>query len=155
MCEYCGCQEIDVVAELTAEHDELRNLGHELGKAVDADDLAAARPLGARMRELLGPHTEVEERGLFPAMDSEFGGQLAALVQEHREIDAAFADLTSETPAASWRTATRLALKHLFDHILKEQDGVFPAALATLSAHDWEGMAALRRSVGSGLASSR
>jgi hemerythrin-like domain-containing protein len=151
MCEYCGCQEIDVIAELTAEHDELRNLGHELGQAANAGDLAAARPLAARMRDLLGPHTAVEERGLFPSMHDEYGDQLDALVQEHREIDAAFTDLAAEAPGASWRSATQLALAHLFDHILKEQDGVFPAALATLTSQDWEAIGTIRGSVGSAL----
>jgi hypothetical protein len=42
----------------------------------------------------------------------------------------------------------QLALAHLFDHILKEQDGVFPAALATLTPDDWERIGAVRRSVG-------
>jgi hypothetical protein len=32
----------------------------------------------------------------------------------------------------------------LREHIFKEQDGVFPAALATLSTADWEAADALR-----------
>jgi hemerythrin-like domain-containing protein len=68
MYEYCGCQNVEVIAELTAEHDELRNLGHDLAKAANDGDLAAAQPIAAAMRDLLGPHTEVEERGLFPAL---------------------------------------------------------------------------------------
>jgi hemerythrin-like domain-containing protein len=151
MCEYCGCQEIPEIAELTAEHDELRNLGHDLANAANAGNLAAARPLAARMRELLEPHTRVEEQGLFPALAAQFTAQLAQLVEEHHSIDAALADLANGRPSPSWRMATQLALAHLFDHILKEQDGVFPAALATLSAADWESLSAVRAAVGSAL----
>jgi hemerythrin-like domain-containing protein len=155
MCEYCGCQNIDVIADLTAEHDELRELGHALSKAADAGDLDAARPLAAAMRDLLGPHTAVEEGGLFPAMAGEYGAQLDGLTREHRSIDAALTELAAGSPGAEWRASTRRALADLFDHILKEQDGVFPAALATLGTHDWEATAAVRRSVGSALTSSR
>jgi len=37
------------------------------------------------------------------------------------------------------------------DHILKEQDGVFPAALANLSTEEWEAVEAVRAKAGSPL----
>jgi len=144
LCEYCGCQQVAVVSELTVEHDTLRNLGHDLATAANEGDLAAARSLAASMRAVLGPHTEVEERGLFPALAADFSEQLDCLVDEHRSIDAALADLVSDAPPALWRHQTRLALAHLFDHILKEQDGVFPAALSTLTPADWDRVNAVR-----------
>ncbi|MEU4262783.1 hypothetical protein ACYCCF_29645 [Streptomyces argenteolus] len=36
----------------------------------------------------------------------------------------------------------------LREHILKEQDGVFPAALATLSTEQWEAVEAVRAEAG-------
>jgi hemerythrin-like domain-containing protein len=39
----------------------------------------------------------------------------------------------------------------LRDHILKEQDGVFPAALANLSTEEWEAVEAARARTGSTL----
>jgi hypothetical protein len=39
----------------------------------------------------------------------------------------------------------------LREHIFKEQDGVFPAALATLGADDWEAAEAVRSRVGGSL----
>lgn len=151
MCEYCGCQNIDVIAELTAEHDLLRNLGADLAKAAEAQDLAAARSLAGAMLEILAPHTAVEEGGLFPAMAGDYAAQLGRLTQEHRAIDAALSAVAGDTPGADWPATTRGVLADLFDHILKEQDGVFPAALATLSPDDWEATAGVRRRVGSGL----
>ncbi|MYX47513.1 hemerythrin domain-containing protein, partial [Streptomyces sp. SID89] len=42
------------------------------------------------------------------------------------------------------------ALTLLRDHILKEQDGVFPAALAFLSIEQWEAVEAVRTRVSGG-----
>jgi hemerythrin-like domain-containing protein len=138
MCEYCGCQDIDVLAELTAEHDRLRELGRDLVAAATADDLARARAVAEVMLGVLAPHTAVEEGGLFPALASEYGEQMAALTGEHREIDDALTLIASERVPASWaRLADRVAAE-LFEHILKEQDGVFPAALAVLAPDEWE-----------------
>ena len=147
MCEYCGCQQLDVVAELTAEHDRLRELGRDLAAAANAHDLLAARPLAMEMSSVLGPHTRVEELGLFPALHTDFGDQLDDLVDEHRSIEGALADLIGDAPSAAWPHRTLLTLAHLFDHILKEQDGVFPAALATLSASEWESISVVRNRV--------
>jgi hemerythrin-like domain-containing protein len=144
MCEYCGCQQNTVLAELTAEHDRLRELGHDLTAAANAADVEAAAGLAAGMRALLGPHTQVEETALFPALAADFAAELAKLVAEHRDIDAALGELASGCPLPGWPLRTHLTLRHLFDHILKEQDGVFPAALATLAEADWESLEAAR-----------
>lgn len=150
MCEYCGCQEIEVISELTAEHDRLRELGHDLAAAARQADLAGARPLAAAMREVLTPHTTVEEQGLFPALAGEFGGPIDRLRQEHRTIDAglaALAELDDPVTWPNWTKDVEYTLQELFEHILKEQDGVFPAALATLSATEWDAVAATRNNI--------
>lgn len=144
MCEYCGCQQNVVIAELTAEHDRLRDLSHDLTTAVNSTDLPAAIGLAAQMQSVLRPHTQVEEAGLFPALAADYGNHLDQLVAEHRDIDAALDELASGRAQPGWRLRTQLALAHLFDHILKEQDGVFPAALATLTTADWLTVAAAR-----------
>jgi len=43
-----------------------------------------------------------------------------------------------------WPDRLTGALAVLREHIFKEQDGVFPAALATLSTADWEAADAAR-----------
>jgi hypothetical protein len=42
VCEYCGCQAIEVIADLTAEHDRLRELSRDLSDAARCADLRAA-----------------------------------------------------------------------------------------------------------------
>ena len=96
------------------------------------------------MRGVLAPHTAVEEGGLFPAMAGDFPDQIDALTGDHRDIDCALAELDAEHLGADWPLRVHTALGRLFEHILKEQDGVFPAALATLTARDWEAVARSR-----------
>ena len=43
--------------------------------------------------------------------------------------------------------ALMAALQVLREHILKEQDGVFPAALTSLSGTDWDAVDAVRAAV--------
>lgn len=145
MCEYCGCQQIEEIATLTAEHDGIRERARELSAAAAADDLAAAREAAGRVLSLLDPHTSVEERGLFPALSAEFAGHVEGLLGEHREIHAALREILDvDVPAPGWQARIGDALAELHDHILKEQDGLFPAALATLTAADWDTVAEAR-----------
>ena len=78
MCQYCGCQQIEVVDELTREHDAVVALIAEV-----REQLAAGRPAAAatarRMSMVLGPHTKVEEHGLFPELVAEFPHHVEAL----------------------------------------------------------------------------
>lgn len=144
MCEYCGCQSLAAIAELTAEHDRLRDLGRDLARAADAGDLPGAQRISQTMRRVLAPHTAVEEDGLFPAMAGDFPDQIDALTGDHRDIDSALAELDADDVGADWPRRIHTALARLFEHILKEQDGVFPAALAALTARDWERVARSR-----------
>jgi hemerythrin-like domain-containing protein len=145
MCEYCGCQDIPAIAELTAEHDRLRGLSRDLMDACETCDLDVARGLATEMLRVLGPHTAVEEDGLFPALEAEYGNYVANLQTEHQRVHAALENLFFVAPPASWPADTIAVLDLLFEHILKEQDGLFPAALATLDTKGWDGIIAARR----------
>ena len=111
MCEYCGCKQNEVIAELTAEHDRIRELSHDLTAAVNAADPPAACRLASQMRTVLGPHTEVEEAALFPALAADFGDQVGELVTEHRDIDAALGELETGRPGPGWELRTHLAAR--------------------------------------------
>lgn len=145
MCESCGCLNIDVIAELTAEHDRLRELGRHLQDATASGDLPAARATADAMRAILAPHTTVEERGLFPLLAGDYPDQMDALTADHRTIDEA---LSTIADAPDWQHIALAAVDSLFEHILREQDGDFPAALATLTADGWDEIATVRRRAG-------
>lgn len=151
MCEYCGCQALDAIAELTAEHDLVVELSRQVRAALRAGDPDAAAERSRAVAAVLEPHTAVEEGALFPALADEFGDHVAALEAEHRLVESVLAESAEGTPSdPSWPERLDRALYLLREHILKEQDGVFPAALAHLDPTQWEALEAVRAVVGSG-----
>jgi Hemerythrin HHE cation binding domain. len=154
MCEYCGCQSLTSIDELTREHDEVVRLISHLHAARQDGDVARMAQVAREITTVLTPHTRVEEHGLFPAMAADFPEQVAALEAEHRRIEAILAEasdaITPSDPA--WPDHLIEAMALLRAHILKEQDGVFPAALANLSTEEWEAVERVRAQAGSGLA---
>jgi hemerythrin-like domain-containing protein len=153
MCQYCGCQQIEVIDELTREHDAVVALIAQVRGALTQgrpDDAAA----GCRaIAKVLGPHTVVEEEGLFPELTADFPDHVATLRREHRLIEAALAEAATCTPSdPSWPQRLTDALFLLREHILKEQDGVFPAALSALGTEQWERVEGVRSRAGSPLA---
>lgn len=149
MCEYCGCQALATIDELTREHDLVVNMIGEARAAHAVSDTARMAGLARQIAAILGPHTEVEERGLFPALTADFPDHVAGLKAEHRRVEAALGEAAAGTPDdPAWPARFAEALTLLREHILKEQDGVFPAALATLGAADWEAAEAVRSQAG-------
>jgi hypothetical protein len=149
MCEYCGCQALTAIDELTREHDLVVNLIGEVRAAHAAADSPGMAAAARRIAAVLGPHTEVEEYGLFPALAADFPDHVVALEAEHRRIAAVLDEAGSGDPG--WAVRLLDVLDLLRDHILKEQDGVFPAALTTLREPDWAAVEAVRARVGSTL----
>jgi hemerythrin-like domain-containing protein len=145
MCEYCGCQALAAIDELTREHDLVVNLIGDVRTAHAAADTGRMADLARQIAAVLHPHTQVEEHGLFPALAADFPDHVDALQGEHRRIEAVLAEAATGTPAdPTWPRRLIDTLDLLRDHILKEQDGVFPAALATLRTEDWEVIDTLR-----------
>jgi hemerythrin-like domain-containing protein len=154
MCEYCGCQALDTIDELTREHDLVVGLIGDVRAALADADVPRMAVLARQIAVVLGPHTEVEEYGLFPALAADFPDHIHTLQAEHRRIEAVLGEARSGTPAdPAWPARLAGAIQVLREHILKEQDGVFPAALASLGAADWEAAEAVRLRVGSVLSS--
>ncbi|GAA0706514.1 hemerythrin domain-containing protein [Dactylosporangium roseum] len=149
MCEYCGCNALDAIADLTREHDLVVNLTGDVRAAHAAGDVARMSELARRIAAILGPHTQVEEHGLFPALAGDFPDHVTALAAEHRVVEAVLGEASGGTPPdRDWPGRLLDALEVLREHILKEQDGVFPAALATLRPDDWDAVDAVRARVG-------
>ncbi|MEU5894504.1 hemerythrin domain-containing protein [Streptomyces sp. NPDC047461] len=156
MCEYCGCQALETIDELTQEHEEVVRLISHLRPAHQAGSVARMAEVSREIARVLGPHTQVEEQGLFPALATDFPDRIAALEAEHRRIEAVLAEAADgATPSdPTWPDRLMEAMALLRAHILKEQDGVFPAALANLSTEEWEAVEAARVKAGSALSRS-
>lgn len=148
MCEYCGCQQVPAIAALTAEHDELRALARDAAAAARSGDRPAATALASRLLELLRPHTEIEEQALFPAMAGEFAEHVASLQDDHRRIEDTLTAIADPTDTSeNWTRELHAALAELFTHILREQDGLFPATLSVLTPADWDRLDEIRDQV--------
>ncbi|MEU5719676.1 hemerythrin domain-containing protein [Streptomyces sp. NPDC020403] len=155
MCEYCGCQALAAVEELTREHDEVvRLVGHlRVARQEGGGGVTRMAEVAREIAAILGPHTQVEEHGLFPALAGDFPRQIAALEAEHRRVEAVLAEAADGVtpPDPAWPDRLLEAMALLREHILKEQDGVFPAALAHLGTEEWEAVEAARARAGSPL----
>lgn len=152
MCEYCGCQTLTAIATLTQEHDAVVNLIGDVRAAHSAGDVPGMAETARRIAAVLVPHTEVEEGGLFPALAGDFPDQIALLEAEHRRIEAVLGEAADGTPTdPTWPGRLLDALALLREHILKEQDGVFPAALTSLDPDQWDAVDAVRALVGTAL----
>lgn len=149
MCEYCGCRALATIDELTREHDAALDLMRTARKAIAVGDLPAVRDVCRELLLLLEPHNAVEEQALFVAMHEENPEHVDVLLSEHRHIHAVLKDLAHGTPSLDWALPLTDVLHTLREHIAKEQDGLFPAALATLSTAQWEAAERVRSAVGS------
>jgi hemerythrin-like domain-containing protein len=151
MCEYCGCQEIATIGELTREHEAVVALIGQIQSALVGQRLDDVARSCQQISAILAPHTVVEEEGLFPEMAAEFPDHVESLRSEHREIDSVLAEAAGGPPDdPEWQQRLRDALFLLRMHILKEQDGVFPAALVALDSDQWERIEALRAQLSTG-----
>ncbi len=150
MCEYCGCQALAPIDELTREHELVLSLISQVKSAGASCDVPRMADLAQQIAAVLGPHTQVEEQGLFPALAPEFPGEIADLEAEHRRCEAVLAEAPTGPPEdPAWPDRLAETLTVLRGHIFKEQDGVFPAALVSLSTEDWEAVEAVRARAGS------
>ena len=68
MCEYCGCQEIAVIDELTGEHDAVVGAVSDVRRALAAGSVPAAAEACRKISALLEPAHGGRGGGLFPAM---------------------------------------------------------------------------------------
>ncbi len=152
MCEYCGCQSLAAIDELTREHTQALEHIHAARQAIaDANRPAAARQARSLLR-LLAPHTAVEEQALFPAMAREHPDHIDVLRREHEHIHGTLTSVALDSASTDgWHRHLSDALDVLSEHILKEQDGLFPAALISLDSSDWELVDRVRARVGSAL----
>jgi hemerythrin-like domain-containing protein len=141
---------VTAIDDLTREHDLVVTLIGEVRTAHAATDTARMAELARQITDVLEPHTYVEEHGLFPVLAADFPDHVTALQAEHRHIEAVLGEALAGTPSEpTWPGRLMDALDLLREHILKEQDGVFPAALAGLSPDDWDAIDTIRAGVGS------
>ena len=127
-----------LIRDYIAEHERAINLGGDAVRAIDCNELAKAAELLAAMAAELRSHWQGEEKGLFAVMgrDELFAEHIDPLVREHRDLGALLDSVDLSDPADQGRVRT--AVFDLHEHIAKEEDGLFPASLTTLSGDEWD-----------------
>ena len=146
MCTYCGCHSIDSVGSLAEEHDASLGLLAHARRAVYRGDADEAVRLATELIKVIGPHTAVEEHVVFPVLVADYPEYVASLLDEHRRIDASLYDAATMTGQAAL-AALADAAETLRQHIRREEDGLYPAALSSLELEDWERAERVRHSV--------
>jgi hemerythrin-like domain-containing protein len=148
VCEYCGCQQIGTIAELIREHNAVVTLVGQIRISTQGQRRQDVVTSCQQIVAILAPHTVVEEEGLFPELAAEFPDHIEVLRSEHREIENILGEAADGFPDdPTWPDRLKGVLFLLREHILKEQDGVFPAALAALDTDQWERIEAVRAQV--------
>jgi iron-sulfur cluster repair protein YtfE (RIC family) len=127
-----------LLRDYIAEHERALNFGGEAVRAIDRGDLARARDLLDEMATELAAHWLGEETGLFQVMAREelYAEHIAPLVREHRELAELLATVDISNP--NGQQAIRNAVSDLYEHISKEEDGLFPASLTALDGDEWD-----------------
>jgi hemerythrin-like domain-containing protein len=135
MCSDCGCRNIPLIDSLTRQHEDILNHSDVLRIALRNMDHHAAAAGARAMSDALQPHTSLEEHGLFAEMrkDRMFTEHIDSLCSEHEAIDA---ELDAVVSGDLSRIGPLLTL--LNNHILREENGLFPAALAFLDDEQWD-----------------
>ena len=113
MCEYCGCQQITTIAELYREHDDVAAQVGLIRSALAGRRLEDVAVCCRQILAILGPHTVVEEEGLFPEMADEFPDHIEVLRSDHREIEQVLGEAADGPPDDPTWPARLLDVLHL------------------------------------------
>lgn len=137
MCEHCGCRSVEPIAELMDEHDQFLGLARDIRHRLRDDDRAAVLALLTDLGRRLDAHVVVEERGVFAALkdSGEYVEAVLDLERDHVGFDAQLHAL--DPRATDFEHRVKQLLSELTLHIEKENLGVFPVTLVTLSAAGW------------------
>ena len=129
---------MSLIRDYIAEHERATDLGGDAVRAIDDGDLATARHCLLEMTAELTTHWRGEEDGIFRVMSREpaYADYIAPLVAEHRQLAELLSTVEVADPADLDRI--RAAVLELLEHISREEDGLFPASLTTLTGADWD-----------------
>jgi hemerythrin-like domain-containing protein len=138
LCEYCGCRQVEPIADLMDEHMALLEIAGDLRRALLAGDGARASGKRDELVRLLAGHTGREEAGVFAALKAQgdYVDEVDALEGEHVTLDQVFAALDLDAPGVV--EVLDRAVSELSDHVDKENLGIFPVAVVTLGATGWD-----------------
>lgn len=128
-----------LIRDFVAEHEQTLDCADDILRALDRRDSRTVTQLLTRIQDLLRPHWQGEENGIFQVMaarEQQYADYVRPLIAEHRELAQLLASV--DVTAADGEQAVRAAFHELRDHIRREEDGLFPASLTALAGDDWD-----------------
>ncbi|MFJ5547607.1 hemerythrin domain-containing protein [Streptomyces sp. NPDC093225] len=118
----------DVIAELTADHGEVKDFFQRIDRTTAADE---RRTLADKMTIELVRHSIAEEMYLYPAVREHLdGGDSIAdkEIEDHAEAEGLLKELEDLDPSgAAFTTTMRRIETEVLDHIADEEENLFPA----------------------------
>jgi Uncharacterized conserved protein len=137
VCDYCGCRSRPLFAKLGVDHEVITTLAGDVRRALTGEDRPRATSALTELAEALRPHSELEERTLYPELTAE-GIASDHLYSEHEEVDTAISNALAGSDEAWAQLQSVLDL--LARHIRTEEYDLFPAAHQLLSNPAWDRM---------------
>ncbi|HET7312377.1 MAG TPA: hemerythrin domain-containing protein [Mycobacteriales bacterium] len=125
------------------QHEVLAAIGDDARRCIANDDEWGARTRLDDLMDILRPHVEWEESGLFAriAAQGDFAEHVTALEAEHASL---YAQVEAAATAPDWADVVLEMLDELDEHIYRENFGLFPGAISVLDAEDWDAIEAIR-----------
>ncbi|HET6817497.1 MAG TPA: hemerythrin domain-containing protein [Mycobacteriales bacterium] len=142
MCDHCGCRQ-GSIKELMDQHEVISAIADDARRCIADGDEWGARARLDDLMDILRPHVEWEEAGLFARMaaQGDFADHIVALEAEHASL---YAQVEAAATAPDWASAVLTMLTELDEHIYRENFGLFPGAISVLDAGDWDAIDAVR-----------
>jgi hypothetical protein len=128
-----------LIRDFIEEHEQVADLGDEALRALEHADLVTASRCVTQMSEILTSHWQGEEAGIFAVMseaDVSYAEYVETLVGEHRALAAFLNVIDLDLPAH--RERLQFEISALREHIVREEDGLFPASLTALTGDQWD-----------------
>ena len=127
---------------LSGEHAVLRRLLDYADPQIETWTLAEMQTAAATVAAALLSHAEIEDELLFAALAPHFGetGPVAAMREEHEQIDQAFARLDAAGDLSEGRAAFRQVNALSRAHFAKEEAVLFHLAERVLAPPELEGL---------------
>jgi hypothetical protein len=145
MCDSCGCRDQPIIAELGAEHERVLALADRAVRALRGGRTEEARADATAIVAVLGDHTRKEEAGLFAELAaSGCAPDVEILLGDHHLIEAL--GTVTTRPGLD---GLDVALARLEEHIFREEQDVFPAAVTILDGGAWARADAAHRAIAS------
>jgi hemerythrin-like domain-containing protein len=142
MCDHCGCRAFPPIAELTADHETILQLGWTLAEAV-RNRRHPDETVRRELLDLLDRHVAKEESGLYPALIATG----AVSLDEVNDLEAEHRDLRSSLTDGAFDRRDFYALAA---HIEDEEMELFPAAMLGFEDDEWEATSDAHRAVDAG-----